>query len=550
MVTYKIQVYQLIKRNIYLVLLLIIGLFFLFPLFHPGFYLSHDGFAHVARFAAYFNSYMDGQFPARWAGDLNRGYGTPLFIFFYPLPGFIASTLHSLGLSFETAFKIIIGTSFIFAPIFLFSWLKKQAKEEVAFSVAIIYMLLPYRFLDTYVRGDVAEMLSFVFIPLIFIFIDKVLQKKQITDVLIGSIFYALFIMAHNGMALIFSPVFLVYILIFIKKRKDFIYSLGIFAFGICLSSFFWLPSIFESKYVVAGTSLANLYKDNFVPLLNLFYSNWGFGPDVNSKGGLSPQIGVLHTIIPFIFLIFINEIKEKKRAFFWFIIFIAAIFMTTSYSSLLWDKLPFLKLLGFPWRLTSLSGFAACMLIFYGLKHFNRGIFLAILVGLFLFSSLPFVRVDKYIPSRSDDFYFSYKGTTDYNLRTSTVWIGQDFDFPAKHNVEIIGGQGTIKSLSRTSNFHEYLVEAKTNLSILDNTEYFPGWRAEVDGVKTPIQFQDMNHRGLITFNVPSGEHSVKVKFKETPIRLLSDIVSVVSLALIVGVLLLGNRLKKYTRK
>jgi hypothetical protein len=82
--------------------------------------------------------------------------------------------------------------------------------------------------------------------------------------------------------------------------------------------------------------------------------------------------------------------------------------------------------------------------------------------------------------------------------------------------------------------------------LGILDNTAYFPGWEVTVDGIKAPIQFQDMNHRGLITFNVPNGEHSVKVVFKETPIRLLSDIVSVISLVLIVGILLLRNRLKK----
>src|SRR5260221_6345305 len=122
MVNYKIQIYELIKRNIYVCLLIIIGLFFLLPLFHQGFYLSHDGFAHVARYAAYFKSYMDGQFPARWAGDLNSGYGTPIFIFFYPLPGFISSILHLFGFSFETVFKIIMGASFILAPTFLFLW--------------------------------------------------------------------------------------------------------------------------------------------------------------------------------------------------------------------------------------------------------------------------------------------------------------------------------------------------------------------------------------------------------------------------------------------
>ncbi len=553
MVAFKIQIHQLIKKNIYLILLLIIGLFFLFPLFHPGFYLSHDGFAHVARFAAYFKSYMDGQFPARWAADLNSGYGTPLFIFFYPLPGFIAAAVHLIGFSFETAFKIVMGVSFILAPIFLFFWLKKQATEAIAFAVSLIYMMLPYRFLDTYVRGDIAEMLSFVFIPLIFMFIDKVLQKKRIMDVLIGSIFYALFIMAHNGMAVIFSPVFLAYCLIFVKKRKDLVYSLSTLMFGIGLSAFFTLPSIIEAKYTMVKVVLGSLYVQNFITPWNLFYSRWGFGPEVSIEGGLSPQIGIIYFLAPFITLVFLlmNTIKEKRNVLFWLMVFILSVFITTAYSKFLWDYLPILNLLGYPWRFTALSGFASCMLIFYFFRSLTGNKIIMILTILVILAfSLPFVTVDKYIPGRGDSFYLAYPGTTDYSLRTNTIWTAGEFFIRPKQQMEIIAGKGTISNVTRKSNLHTFTTNAVTPLGIVDNTAYFPGWEVRVDGKKVTIQFQDMNHRGLITFNVPKGQHNVRIRFKETPIRLLSDIISVISLAVIVGVLLFENRLKRYTKK
>ncbi|HUD09762.1 MAG TPA: 6-pyruvoyl-tetrahydropterin synthase-related protein [Patescibacteria group bacterium] len=553
MVTRKIQVYKLIRRNIYLILLLIIGLFFLFPLFHPGFYLSHDGFAHVARYAAYFKSYMDGQFPARWAGDLNSGYGTPIFIFFYPLPGFIATLLHLVGFHFETVFKIIMGTSFILAPICLFWWLRRQASEGIAFAASLIYMMLPYRFLDAYVRGDVAEIASFVFIPLVFLYIDKALEKKRIRDLLFGGIFYALFIMTHNGMAIIFSLVFLTYGLIFVRKRKELIYPLGILLLGICLSAFFTLPFIFETKYTMAKVILGSLYTQNFITPWNLFYSQWGFNPEVNVKGGLSPQIGIIYFIAPFVSLVFLlmHKIKEQRKTLFWLAVFILSVFVTTSYSKFLWDHLPLLNLLGYPWRFTALSGFASCMLIFYCflfLKNNKIIIFLIVLV-IFIFS-LPLVTVNKYIPSKSDSFYLAYPGTTDYSLRTDTIWTAGEFSVHSKKQVEIIAGKGTISDLTRKSNLHTFSVNAITSMGILDNTAYFPGWKVTIDGEKTSIQFQDMDHRGLMEFNVPSGKHNVRVEFKETLIRLLSDIVSVVSLVLVAAVLLLGNRLKKYIRK
>lgn len=331
----------------FIVIIVIICAAFLFPLFKPGFYVSHDGEAHVARFAAYFKAFQDGQIPPRWAGDLNSGYGSPLFIFFYPLPGYLASLIHLFGFEFETVFKILIYISFILAPVFLFIWLRRYSKDEVAFISSVIYSLLPYRFLDVYVRGDIAELISFVFIPLIFLLIDKSRKEKKVFPIILGGVVYALLVLSHNGIAAIFSPVFLTYALVFSKKPKDFILLLNIFVIGLLLSAFFWLPSIIEGKFVYAKLFVEGLYKENFVPFWKLFYSNWGFGPDINLKDGLSPQIGILYGAIPFLILPFITRITKRKEIIFWFLVFILAVFMTTSYSKSLWEVVPVIKLMG-----------------------------------------------------------------------------------------------------------------------------------------------------------------------------------------------------------
>jgi uncharacterized membrane protein YfhO len=70
-----------------------------------------------------------------------------------------------------------------------------------------------------------------------------------------------------------------------------------------------------------------------------------------------------------------------------------------------------------------------------------------------------------------------------------------------------------------------------------LDNTIYFPGWQVLVDGQKTPIEFQDMNHRGFITFSVPKGMHNIEVVFRESAVRLFSDMISLFS---IIGIFLI----------
>lgn len=539
---------EISKRNIFVILIIIIASLYLIPLLNAQFYVSHDGEAHVARFAAYAKAFSSGQVIPRWASDLNSGYGTPLFIFFYPLPGYIASFLHLFGFEFEMVFKIILFSSFTFAPIFLFLWLKTKVRYEIAFVASTIYLVLPYRFLDTYVRGDIAEMVSFVFIPLIFLFIDKVQKEKKIIPAILGGFFYSLFILSHNGIAVIFTPVFFAYALIIAKDRREFFLSLVVFITGITLSSFFWIPAMLEAKYVFSKLFIEGLYKENFIPFWNLFYSPWGFGPDVNVSGGQSPQIGILYTIIPFLALFLLRKMKKKKEIIFWLLVFFFSTFMTTQQSAFIWERIPVIKLLGYPWRFVALSGLASCIVIFYVLQLFKNKVLLYFLLGLFLVSSLPFVKVNKYI-DKDDEFYYSYRGTTDYHRRTSPIWTETDFWKKAESQFEIISGEGMLENIRRGSVKHSVTVQAKSDVTVVDNTVYFPGWRAEVDGIKVPIEFQDPNHRGLITFSIPKGKHNIRVSFGESPVRLFSDMISLFGVLLIVFLLVSRKWIRRYLK-
>src|SRR4051812_8008861 len=116
---------------------------FLFPLFSHPFYISHDGENHVARFANYYQAFQDGQFPPRWAANFDYGYGLPVFIFFYPLAGYLASLLHIVGISFENAFKLLIGIGFISAIFTFYLWAKIFFSKKVAMIGGLLYGLAP-----------------------------------------------------------------------------------------------------------------------------------------------------------------------------------------------------------------------------------------------------------------------------------------------------------------------------------------------------------------------------------------------------------------------
>lgn len=535
------------------VVITIICLLFLIPLVPAGLYQTHDASVNIARFAAYFKSFSDGQIPPRWAGNLNYNYGSPVFIFFYPLPGYAASALHFLGISFENSFKLLVSLAFILCAISFYIWSSKLFKPKVALTSSLIYALAPYHFLNIYVRGDIAELMALSIVPLVFYNIEKILDKPLIKNIVFGGIFYSLLILAHNSVSLLFTPVLFLYP--FIRKRdKKSLYALLPILIGLAIASYFWIPALLESKYTNAALFVGNLFENNFISVSKILYANWGFGSDINKTGGLAPQLGIFSALI--IILAVVKYIKSKKLDFlptFWFAVLLISIFMATSYSFIIWSHISLLKLLEFPWRFFAVTSFAFAIFSAYILDFFEDKVLLVVL-AIFIISCFQFVRVSLPYTSKVDSFYLAYPGTTYYHGEASPIWTAGDFSKFPKQGIEVISGEAKISNLFRKSNVHSFTVDSKANSTILDNTAYFPGWRVVVDGVKTPIQFQDINHRGLITFNVPKGLHKIMIVFGESQVRFISDIISFAGILFVIMLLIFGKRIgiikKLYEKK
>lgn len=511
--------------------LFIIFCLFLLPLFNEGIYLTHDAEANIARFAAYFKAFSDGQIPPRWAGDLNFRYGSPVLIFYYPLTGYISSLMHFFGIGFETIYKILISVGFLGSFFTFYAWSRSKFSKNISFFAALIYFASPYHLLNLYVRGDVAELTALAIAPLVFLFIDRIYKTRKIKDILIGSFIYAFLIMAHNGVALIFSPAILIYCLLGYRK-KNIPISLFMILGGLGLSSFFWIPAIVEGKYVNAKLFVGDIYKDSFLNIFQIVYSSWGFGADVKKTGGLSPQIGAPYLLLVLSSLGLLWRSKNKIF-YFWVFIFITSTFMTFSLSDFIWSRLPLLKLLEFPWRFMSLVSFSAAVLIAHFFGKIGKEKIIFMLSSVVLLYCALFIKVDRQISPMLDSFYINYPYTTYFHGEASSVWTAGDaFSYP-NAKFKIIG-DAQIKNYKRNSNLHSFQSISDNDFKFIDYTNYFPGWTAKIDGVKTKIEFQDMNNRGLITFDIPKGRHNIKIEFAESAVRLYADLVSLFSLVFI----------------
>src|SRR3989344_7411455 len=279
---------------------LFVALISIISLFSPGLPPTHDGEYHVVRFSQFYKVLESGILYPRWAPDFNNGFGIPLFNYVYPLPNYVAALFHFLGFSFIDSFKLnMIFASFIGA-IFFYLWARLYWKDLGAVVSSILYTFSPYHFLDIYVRGSVGEVWALALFPGLLWSFYSLYQTKEKKFFLLSITFLFLLVLSHNILALVFFTFFLAYAVFLFwntEDKKTFLKHLTlIIIFGLSLSSPFWLPALYEAKYVLGLQISSPLH--HFPKIYQLIYSSWGYGFSGEDKAGqMSFQIGIANII-------------------------------------------------------------------------------------------------------------------------------------------------------------------------------------------------------------------------------------------------------------
>lgn len=533
---------MLTKNRVFIIFIILISLIPLFDLFRTGLPITHDGQDHVARIANFYQNLKEGNFIPRWAGWLNWGYGHPILMFLYPLPSYAASFFHFFGFSFVDSVKLVFGLAYIASGLVMYLWIREFLNEKAAFASSVLYTFAPYRFIDLYVRGAIGEHVAFVFLPLILYFLLKISKKYSYWYFIGGSFSFAFLILSHNAITLMFLPLIFLYVLYLVfqsNKRLLLICQyISILAIGFGLAAFFLIPAFFEGKYTLRDIVIKGGYALSFVQFKDFLYGVWNYG----GTGQFSVQVGLIHWLIVVANLP-LTIILYKRKNLFWIIpfclliIFLATLFIMSSYSLFIWQKLTILQKFQFPWRFLSVTTFIASALgaIFIYTIPKKIQLFLSIiLVSLVLFLNKDYWKAKDYL-EKPESFYNNiYNGTTDTG-ESAPIWSVRFMEKRPSNEIEVIEGEAKIKKVKRTFTEHIYEISNLKNARVRENTLYFPGWNVFVDNEPIPVEFQDQRHRGLITFNVNPGKHIIKVQFQETKLRFFANSLTFLSLIFLI---------------
>ncbi|MEK7533148.1 MAG: 6-pyruvoyl-tetrahydropterin synthase-related protein [Patescibacteria group bacterium] len=514
---------------------------------------THDSPVHYARMAAYYKALSEGQILPRWAGELNYGYGMPLFNFIYHVPYLVTSLVIALGGGLVFSFKISMLVSFLLSGIFMYMFALRFFKHEgKAFITTVLYQFAPFHLVDLVVRGDIAEGYALAFLPLVLFGLQRGFEEKNTRyNILLTGFAVTLLITSHNAISLVFFTVAVLYSVVFAPdNRKLFVAWAGL-GLGLMLSAFYWLPALIERKYTYGDLFMKEMYASHFAPFFNFLLPNLT-NSEAMQTGGITVSFGLVQ-VIAFITAIvlltrtYIRDEREKKAVAFGLFLTLGALFLMQPVSKFLWAGIPILRMFQFPWRLLNVVVFA---LAFVGgavlVKKKTTILTTGIIAAAAILSVIVFFRPPLGMDTIDEKYFWDYPLNTTYFGETDVIWsAGPAGAYPVSQ-FEVIEGRGTISDGQKKGTTHTFTVTAETDVNVVDRTQYFPGWRVTSDGQKIPIQFQDQNWRGLITFRVPSGTHSIRVMWGESPVRRVAEAITALSL-IGIGILLLSpNRRKK----
>jgi hypothetical protein len=103
----------------------------------------------------------------------------------------------------------------------------------------------------------------------------------------------------------------------------------------------------------------------------------------------------------------------------------------------------------------------------------------------------------------------------------------------------EVLDPGATLEMVRAGGASDEVLVRSPNGTALRFYTYYFPGWRVYIDGERLPDEA--LRHEtvyGLITVDIPPGEHEVLLRWGDTPLRLAGKALTLLSLAIAIGLI------------
>jgi hypothetical protein len=550
---------------------------------------THDIFLHYDQMKSFYTGLEAGEIYPKWEVETNRGFGAPTTCFYPPGIYYVTSFFYYMVRNWVVSLLWTHLAIMVASAAAIYWYARRSLSRPAALVAMACYIILPYHLIDQYQRGAIAELLGFVWMPLILLFIEQMFDRPHALSSLdtigisddpgkpetvapalpfdrtrftvrgIGAVLglalaYNAFIWSHPPTAFQFSMVLAVFIPLLALARKKwrgiFLAGSGI-ALGLLLSSAYLYPAFREKDlihnefiaenwpYRESYVFLHTEYMDEHRPFFNLINMTWTVNFAI-----------ILVCIVALLLLRYWRKQKSESprwQAGLWAGIGLFGSFMMTVFSDPIGRRIPMIDIGVFSWRMLGITTLAAALLAGaladIGVRCFQtraRGTSAVwATVSLVIASTVAFTIIAVLAPVWDGVLFVPEIEHLNPTMVPRTAPDDPE-DLPDVEPVQLDLGTGDVH-VKRWLPQHREIEARLTDPDTLSvRTFNYPGWTASVDG--SPVAIETGEDLGDIRLNLDAGQHNITLDFLDTPVRRRGVQATMLSVAIVCLLLLVAG--------
>jgi hypothetical protein len=543
------------------------------PMFFLGNASGHDFQFHLASWMDVVGQWREGIAYPRWAEWANWGFGEPRFIFYPP-----GSWMLGAGLASVLPWRIVPG-AFIWLVLVLAGFgMWRLAREWLpsrqALLAGLVFAVNPYHLVIVYYRSDFAELLASALFPLVILGALRVVRDGWLRVPVLALVFALTWLSnAPAGVIATYSLVLIFAVGCAMHRGAGPLLRGGVaMAGGFGLAAFYILPAGWEQRWVQISQVLA----ENLRPNQNFLFAHSN-DPEFVLFNWKVSAVALGTILVTGIAAVFVARQRRSLSEPWWALLTLAlaSAFLMFPPSIFIWEHLPKLQFVQFPWRWLLPLDVALAFFMAAALQNWRKqwlGLF-AILVATGAIGT-TFVKdawwdsedipvladgirsghgyegTDEYQPLGCDRYQLPGQPSASTDISDTPAAIlskSSETVTPKIAQIDLESGAltpasgGDIRVGRWTAEAKLFTWNSSRRAALALRLINFPAWEIQVD--KRIVQGDSLSETGQLSLEAPAGEHSVVVHFRRTWDRTAGSAISIFSCFLLLG-------LTAYTRR
>jgi hypothetical protein len=544
----------------------LISLTIVSPFFWLGNATGHDFQYHAASWLDVAGQWKEGIVYPRWTEWANHGFGEPRFIFYPPFSWMLGAALGSVvpWNAVPMVFIVLVQT---FAGLSAFALARHLLPKRAALFCVACYAANPYALLIVYMRSDFAELLANAFFPLLFLFALQICELLESLGqpqrwparwaiALFAAVFAAVWLSnAPAGVIASYSAVTVFGFAALTRRSwQPLMCGAAGLALGFGMAGFYLVPAAYEQRWV----NIAQALSPGLLPTENFLFTGIN-DPEHTLFNWIASGIAVLLMILTGLAALGARRKEPSREGGFesrmWRTLLLLAglaALLMLRFTSPLWQLLPKMRFVQFPWRWMSLLAVPFAVFVGSAMGRKRWGWVWAV-VTFALIGGTAVLLVER-----------GWWGTEDIPVLRAAIANGEGFDgtdeydpsgddhtnIPAKSPEAMVMDTDSTPGPNSTPKIRVDRWSAEDKEVTVNSEEPFvlglrllnyPAWQVRVNGAAiTPLRGEDFSQ---LLVPVPGGESRVRVHFRRTRDRTLGWSLSLTSALAAVGLFVAGIR-------